>query len=1056
MNKSDKLSELLGILNSINYDEIINDLEIESLKKWIEINENNNDPRFREIIKKLNKILEDNVITSEEKSEIVKITDQYYKVGDVFDGISELVGIVEGIIADKVINLQEVEKLQTWMKKNDNLVGSYFYDRLFIVVNDVLKDGKLDDTEKQQLYILLTFLLKDNSLNQRIDILKEQVKEKEVIGNKLIELIDDNTIINKIHKQAMAQMRILVNRNCSVYAIDSEIVFLSLTLIALLNYDSNFWDYVRSEYDELYSKFNGQKIDGQIRNVINKYKTDNDPRIISYVLKNAIVPKPFLPSFFDFIYDIYRLNFDYSIDPNSDLFDEFSFVYDGIKKGMNYDEDDLVLNVTHKTYQLIKTTKELILDDNKVKSLIELSVEVLKIIDNYYWSNNSEFENEYYKYGFETWRVRSEKAIQESKSGKSKLRSRWEPEFKLNGNQIFLSIPNHKIKSYYDYENLRIQIYNGEELVYENARPDVYDIIGGYRIEQKDDVKIEHPLKDVRYVLSCGEDIIYDSKDRLHRDYMFFNESGAELKNNKDYKGLAVLCSKEEIEGMQKLYCGSDYVISYRSVIPGDYIKVNEDIFNFSTILTPGVIGHEQEGKVIIKDTEQVIYSEVEGIVYESEKNVSNIAIVVNGERHKLSDYDIEEKRRGLYYNYFIKMPLESKEYEINIEELDNNYYSSKRKFTFVVDKNFNFNVEASNIDEYLVTINYLEKKYVKAINLNDDDINKLSFDDEGLDFIVPNGLRIYKLDNDKWFSLDDLNNYVWINDITSYSNLRISGLDFTSVQVKDEQSNLLTTLYPSTEKFYRDLSVGTLRSYDSHNYIYLDFFNEEKKLGFLKVYCKCFINENLTNIYFDKDDNKYHGNVAFYGKGNVILRVTNESGEITFEKQINNNDSFEIDSLRSFENYKLEVIEKKLGFTLQSNNVLYTKYIKYYSFDDFEGRYFQLYSVDYDQMIMKKYVNKTRLLYNTYVEITERIDETSFIGNIYIHKGEKNYIDKVNPVEIEFASDPDGNGQILTYITNEGEMLFNDFANHTILNDLDSYDAIPIYSYVVNMERKK
>ena len=137
MNRSDKLSELLGILNSINYDEVINELEIESLKKWIDINENNSDPRFQEIIKKLNKILEDNIITVEEKREIVNITEQYYKLSDAFDGISELVGIVEGIVADKIINLQEVEKLQSWMKKNDKLVGTYFYDRLYIVVNEL-------------------------------------------------------------------------------------------------------------------------------------------------------------------------------------------------------------------------------------------------------------------------------------------------------------------------------------------------------------------------------------------------------------------------------------------------------------------------------------------------------------------------------------------------------------------------------------------------------------------------------------------------------------------------------------------------------------------------------------------------------------------------------------------------------------------------------------------------------------------------------------------------------------------------------------------------------
>ena len=48
-------------------------------------------------------------------------------------------------------------------------------------------------------------------------------------------------------------------------------------------------------------------------------------------------------------------------------------------------------------------------------------------------------------------------------------------------------------------------------------------------------------------------------------------------------------------------------------------------------------------------------------------------------------------------------------------------------------------------------------------------------------------------------------------------------------------------------------------------------------------------------------------------------------------------------------------------------------------------------------------------------------------------------------------------NGQIPTYITIEGDMLFNDFANHTILNDPDgNMDSVPIYSYIVNMERKR
>ena len=1057
MNYNEKISELLGILKSINYDEIINDLEIEALKKWIIVNGDNEDPRYQEIISKLNKILEDNIITEQEKDEINAIAEQYYKLGISFDGTAELIGIIEGIISDNEINIKEIENLQKWLLKNTHLSGTYFYERLIKEIKEVLSDGILDDQEKLQLKILLTFLLKDNNLNKRIDILKSKVKEKEIIGNQLIELIDDNTIIGKIHKEAMEQMRILVNRNCSVYAIDCEIVFLSLTLIGLLNYDSNFWDYVRQEYEDLYTKFSDQKIEGQIRNVINKYKTDDDPRIISYVLKNAIVPKPFLPSFFEFIYDIYRLNFNYSIDPNEDLTEEFSFVYDGIKKGLNYEDDDLNLKVTNKTYRLIKTTKELILDDNKIKSLIDLSTTVLKIIDGYYWStSNTDFANEYFKYGFEKWKTKSEKTIQESKSGANSLRSRWEPEYKLNENKVYLSIPNHKIKSYYDYELLKIEIFNGEEKIYENSRPEVYDIIGGYRIEQKDDVLVEKPLGKIRYVLSCGDEIIYDSKEKLYRNYFFFNGSGIELRNNKDYEGIAILCSKNEQSDFQIIHKSGNYTISYKNVQIGDYIKIENELFNFTTILNPGVIGIEKIGIVNVDGNEEKIYEEIEGIVYESEKTINNIAIVVNGERHRLSEYEVEEKRRGVYNNYFIKLQLINDNYEINIEELDNNNYISKKKFCFTIDKEFGISIEPSGINNYLETINYLGKKYVKVIHYYQDDINTLVFDEDDISFTIPNGLQIYKLDNDKWSNIGDLNNYIWIDDINPNSNLRINGIQFTSVQIKDEKANLLSTLYPSISKYYYDIAVGSLKSYNSHDYIYLDFYNEDTKIGLLKIYCKCRINSNLTNIYFDKDDLKFHGNISFYGKGNIIVKVTDRNNEIVFEKNIDNDSNIEISNLKSFEPYKLEVIDKKIGFTLQSDNVLYSKELKYYSLHDIVGKYFQIFSVDYDQFVMKKYINKTRLLYNTYLEISEQIDKTIFIGNIYTYKGEKRYIDKVNPVEIEFTSDPDSNGQILTYITNEGEMLLNDFPKHSILNDMDDPKAIPIYSYVVNMERKR
>ena len=54
MKFDEKMSELLGILQSINYDKIINNLEVASLKKWISENNENTNPYFQEIIVKLN------------------------------------------------------------------------------------------------------------------------------------------------------------------------------------------------------------------------------------------------------------------------------------------------------------------------------------------------------------------------------------------------------------------------------------------------------------------------------------------------------------------------------------------------------------------------------------------------------------------------------------------------------------------------------------------------------------------------------------------------------------------------------------------------------------------------------------------------------------------------------------------------------------------------------------------------------------------------------------------------------------------------------------------
>ncbi|WP_290146285.1 hypothetical protein, partial [uncultured Dubosiella sp.] len=118
----------------------------------------------------------------------------------------------------------------------------------------------------------------------------------------------------------------MFNRRSKAAQIDREIIFISLVLIGMLHYDGNYYDYVRETYKDAYDRFSEQSIEGRIRSVLNQYqsinrKQSNRNRLINVVLENALVPSYFLRSFFDFIYDIYRINFNYEL--SDSLYDDF-------------------------------------------------------------------------------------------------------------------------------------------------------------------------------------------------------------------------------------------------------------------------------------------------------------------------------------------------------------------------------------------------------------------------------------------------------------------------------------------------------------------------------------------------------------------------------------------------------------------------------------------------------------------------------------------------------------------------------------------------------------
>ena len=86
--------------------------------------------------------------------------------------------------------------------------------------------------------------------NSDIDKLLTSIRSGQLIGNQLIDLFNNSEIIKQIHEEAKNEIRtkIFSNRN----RINSEIIILSLSLIAYQNYTGNFWNYVENTYGSLF------------------------------------------------------------------------------------------------------------------------------------------------------------------------------------------------------------------------------------------------------------------------------------------------------------------------------------------------------------------------------------------------------------------------------------------------------------------------------------------------------------------------------------------------------------------------------------------------------------------------------------------------------------------------------------------------------------------------------------------------------------------------------------------------------------------------------------
>ena len=1004
------IGELVGVIRGVSFDGIVNDKEVEYLRIWAAKNRNlAYDQQQLSLISLIDDVIADNVITEEERIQLLEKSSAIMRNnGDEHAKIYELNGIIEGILADGYINDDEIFRLKEWVDNyEDMLWGHKPSMKLLSSLKDILEDGIINEVEREGLLSSLTSMIAETRFETKLEHLKQQVKSRKNIGIELIDILDNDEAIEKIHEYAERELMRALRYGSSI-SIEGEIVFISLCLIAMLGYDGKFYDDVRVTYSRTYNSYSSQKIEHNIRDILNRFRTDekkySETRIINIVLSNSLVPSYYLPAFFDFIYDIYKINFDYSLP--EDMHREFTFVYDGLRNCMQLDSDEIKLNVTKKSYKLIRTTKQLLLEGTYIEDIIKLSILVVKLINKVVWDIPVHVYNPYLKCGFDKWIEKYREDTQKKEIKKIYgFRGRWKPTWELHGTNVYLIPPMHRIKQDVEYEKIRIEVLSGDRTVYRNKRPDVREIFGGYTIKT-DPIHIDDPLSDISYRLLEGENSIYDSYRSLNRRFIFFDDKGQEISNNSNYKGIAVLCAGEGNDTGQSFFHSNHYKLSSLKVNIGDIVYIDGEIFNFSALSKPGLFGEKYPNQFVqnvLTEQTMVVYQTLEYITFESDLDADNHEISINNNTYTLKHFKYNVSRLGGINRFLVYLNVEEGDlYSITVRKKQGNSLIKVAGFDFALDPFFAINIENINNRVYSISI-YSDLLKIRNTEVEITSIREdiFKFKNRGNDYryLIPLEINTYKIDDYSWKPYSD---DIWIGSVKNESTIRFLDPHIEEILVYGNDGTEVTRVPTIRDLNTSCVSIGFLQTYRQiYDYMMISILKEGRVVNGLFCYNKCILGDK-TEILFNPVEQVLHVYPHYHGEGNVFFEITYDNGSILYKSEyLQNNDLITVEGVQPNTNYHVSFYEKKKGLSLNKDRLIGKFSRTFYSNSSFIDKTFHIIKgfvlckdddIEHGSVAEDNENVHSVPLQNAYLYIVKRYKDDMYSGELYKEGSRKGF----------------------------------------------------------------
>ena len=737
-----------------------------------------------------------------------------------------------------------------------------------------------------------------------MDSLCYKVRSNKLIGYDLLQIINNEEVISKIHANAEQYLFDNYSRSSANVYTHKEDIIVSLIIIALLKYDGSFWEHVRNQYSKLYYLKSEQKTDRMIRQILAEYITE-DTRYINFVIRQAIIPYNYLYDFITFAFDIYKGTLGYEIPEKLDYI--LANIY--IDVSSMYETDSEQLQTSVKTYKLIKTTKDIIDNVQWFGELIAYTNLVLRYIDLNYWKDNKDQlpYSDYFSPVVDKWIENNRSLFYEERDYKTRERSSWSASFSIDQTDIILHIANCIIRKENNPNNIVINVMN-DGYTFATIRPKVTEEIGGYLVHGTD-IRVRDLLGKLEYQIACGNKIIYSTNDKLHREYILFGENHSEVKNTSQYYGnLDIVTYRKNSSDLDVYYSDPEYdfVIAQKYVEPFDSIRIgSEEIYFYAEEKTS--LNADKVNNVRINSRHHTfdLYKSINYLSLITAEPPENLALQINRENYHWKDWLVKQSNNGYLYKINLSEFVNKGFNEINILNWknDNQVVYSVRLF---YDPGFSVSFQPTpdrkirmNINTNVVSVNSVES------DMDADNVFDIAFDhpvfSSTLHMIVTPGIPVYRIDNKPWHLFDE---YISAKSITSiYSRIYFDGIEPDSVKLlsKDPEriindvliQNIGGKTFITIEKI---LSVSNTVSIAS-----LAFYKDGIAKDTIDVFYRAVYDRNSLETDYDSETNE--GIIRFNVLGNDQIHVTvfsedqlfyrNDDEHIPAEIRIPNIDSF-------------------------------------------------------------------------------------------------------------------------------------------------------------------